>query len=135
MNTKQDARKLDVIGKEGLRRRTVRAVMQRGLTKAEAARVIVITDGHPAHKGKRLTQWLKEHASQCELVLLPGYAPELNSDELLNQDLKSNVFSSGRPRTQTDLIDQTRCYLRTTQKRPDIVRAYFQEAHVSYAAE
>ena len=98
-------------------------------------KVIVITDGHPAHKGKRVTQWLKEHASQCDLVLLPGYAPELNPDELLNQDLKSNVFSSGRPRTQTDLIDQTRCYLRATQKRPDIVRAYFQEAHVSYAAE
>ena len=43
MNTKQDARKLDVIGKEDLRRRTVRAVMQRGLTKAEAARVFGVS--------------------------------------------------------------------------------------------
>lgn len=98
-------------------------------------KVIVITDGHPAHKGRRLKQWLKEHASQCELVLLPGYAPELNPDELLNQDLKSNVFSPGRPRTQEELIAQTRSYLMATQKRPDIVRAYFQEAHVNYAAE
>jgi len=98
-------------------------------------KVIVIADGHPAHKSKRVKQWLKEHASQCELVLLPGYAPELNPDELLNQDLKSNVFSHGRPHTRTDLIEQTRCYLRGTQKRPDIVRGYFQEAHVSYAAK
>ena len=98
-------------------------------------KVIVITDGHPAHKGRRVEQWLKEHASQCELVLLPGYAPELNPDELLNQDLKSNVFSSRRPRTRDELVTQTRSYLRATQKRPDIVRAYFQEAHVNYAAE
>lgn len=98
-------------------------------------KVIVIADGHPAHKGRRLKQWLKEHASQCELVLLPGYAPELNPDELLNQDLKSNVFSSGRPRMRDELIAQTRSYLKATQKRPDIVRAYFQEAHVNYAAK
>ncbi len=98
-------------------------------------RIIVIVDGHPAHRGRRLRQWLQEHTSQCELVLLPGYAPELNPDELLNQDLKSNVFSSGRPRTRDELVAQTRSYLRATQKRPDIVRAYFQEAHVNYAAE
>ena len=98
-------------------------------------KVIVIVDGHPAHRGRRLQQWLQEHTSQCELVLLPGYAPELNPDELLNQDLKSNVFSSGRPRTRDELVSQTRSYLRATQKRPDIVRAYFQEAHVNYAAE
>ncbi len=98
-------------------------------------KVIVIADGHPAHKGRRVKQWLEKHARQCELVLLPGYAPELNPDELLNQDLKSNVFSSGRPRTRDELVGQTRSYLRATQKRPDIVRAYFQEAHVNYAAE
>jgi len=98
-------------------------------------KVIVIADGHPAHRGRRLQRWLQEHASQCELVLLPSYAPELNPDELLNQDLKSNVFSSGRPRTRDELVKQTRSYLGATQKRPDIVRAYFQEAHVNYAAE
>lgn len=98
-------------------------------------KIIVIADGHPAHRGRRLRQWLEEHASQCELVLLPGYAPELNPDELLNQDLKSNVFRSGRPKTRDELVGQTRSYLRATQKRPDIVRAYFQEAHVNYAAE
>ena len=97
-------------------------------------RIIVIADGHPAHRGRRLRQWLQEHASQCELVLLPGYAPELNPDELLNQDLKSNVFWSGRPKTRDELVGQTRSYLRATQQRPDIVRAYFQEAHVNYAA-
>jgi transposase len=97
-------------------------------------KIIVIADGHPTHKGKRVRQWLKDHASECELVLLPGYAPELNPDELLNQDLKSNVFSMGRPHNQTELMQQARCYLRATQNRPEIVQAYFEEPHVNYAA-
>lgn len=98
-------------------------------------KVIVIADGHPAHKGREVKAWLKKNASKCELVLLPGYAPELNPDELLNQDLKSNVFAAGRPYTPEDLMAQTHSYLKATQKRPDIVRAYFQEAHVNYAAK
>jgi transposase len=98
-------------------------------------KVIVIADGHPVHKGRRVKQWLKDHAAQCEMVLLPGYAPDLNPDELLNQDLKSNVFSTGRPHTRDDLISQTRSYLMATQKRTDIVKAYFQESHVNYAAQ
>ena len=48
MNTKQVARKLDLIGKEDLRRRTVWAVIEQGLSKAEAARVLGVsrTSGH-----------------------------------------------------------------------------------------
>lgn len=97
-------------------------------------KVFVIADGHPAHKGARVRAWLKAHAAQCELVFLPGYAPELNPDELLNQDLKSNVFSVARPHTCAELVAQARSYLTATQKRPDIVQGYFQEAHVYYAA-
>jgi transposase len=43
MNTKQDARKLDLIGKEDLRRRTVRAVLQQGLSKTEVARIFGVS--------------------------------------------------------------------------------------------
>jgi len=97
-------------------------------------KVIVIADNHPAHCGNRVREWLTNHAAQCELVMLPAYAPELNPDELLNQDLKSNVFASGRPRTKSELIEKTETYLRATELRPDIVCAYFEEANVNYAA-
>ncbi|MFQ5415267.1 MAG: transposase, partial [Phycisphaerae bacterium] len=69
-----------------------------------------------------------EHAAECELVLLPGYAPEFNPDELLNQDLKSNVFSSGRPRTRDELIAQPGYHRRHAPRtrgphpRPDAIR-------------
>jgi transposase len=89
-------------------------------------KVIVIADGHPVHKGRRVKQWLEEHKSECELVILPGYAPELNPDELLNQDLKSNVFSAGRaahPRRIGDsdsLVSQK--YPESTRHRPRLLR-------------
>lgn len=104
------------------------------LTRDAGRKVIIIADGHPAHKGRKVKEWLRRHEDECELVLLPGYAPELNPDELLNQDLKSNVFRCGRPRDRQELAGQTRSYLRGTQKRPDIVRSYFEEPHVNYAA-
>jgi transposase len=43
MTTKQDARKLDALGKEDLRRRVVRAALHEGLSKAEAARVFGVS--------------------------------------------------------------------------------------------
>jgi len=82
----------------------------------------------------RIRRWLAAHAEECELVLLPPYAPELNPDENLNQDLKVNVFSTGRPATKRQMIRQTRSYLASTQKRPDVVQSFFKETHVAYAA-
>jgi len=105
------------------------------LVRDSARKVIVIADGHPAHKGAKLTQWLDQYQDECELVLLPPYAPELNPDEVLNQDLKANVFSAGRPAAKDEMIHQTRCYLTATQRRPDVVQSFFEETHVAYAAE
>jgi hypothetical protein len=44
------------------------------------------------------------------------------------------VFAAARPKNADELIAQTRTYLIGTQKRPDIVRAYFEVAPVNYAA-
>ena len=60
--------------------------------------------------------------------------PELNPDECLNQDVKSNAVGRKRAGTQSHLISNVRSHLRSTQKRPDKVMRYFEEAHVTYAA-
>ncbi|MFZ5500626.1 MAG: hypothetical protein ACOY58_01760 [Candidatus Micrarchaeota archaeon] len=39
-----------------------------------------------------------------------------------------------RPSTKSEMVADVRSYLRSTQKRPDIVRNYFNEEHVRYAA-
>jgi hypothetical protein len=69
-----------------------------------------------------------------DTFFLPGYSPELNPDELLNQDVKSNALGRQRPRYQGEMMHLVRTYLWSTQRRPDIVRNYFREKHVAYAA-
>jgi Flp pilus assembly CpaF family ATPase len=91
-------------------------------------KVIVICGGQSSHKGTKLNRRLKAHSDECELVLLPAYAPELKSDEVLNQDLKTNVFSSRRPSTKDQMIDQTRLHLTSTQRRPDMSRLFSRNA-------
>ena len=49
-------------------------------------KVYLIADGHPVHKSRAVTRWLENHAAQIRIFWLPAYSPELNPDELLNQD-------------------------------------------------
>jgi hypothetical protein len=77
--------------------------------------------------------WIQAHAEQIELQFLPGYAPELNPTELLNQDVKTNALGHRRPHTQNELIGDTRSYLRSRQRTPQVVARYFEEKQVSYA--
>jgi len=65
---------------------------------------------------------------------LPGYSPDLNPDELLNQDVKSNAVGRRRPANQQEMMATVRSYLRSTQRQPHIVRNYFNQEDVRYAA-
>jgi transposase len=96
--------------------------------------IYLIVDGHPVHRSSKVRKWLSEHEGEIKMFRLPSYSPELNPDELLNQDAKSNALGRRRPRDQEEMIDGVRSYLRGTQKRPDIVCNYFKEKHVRYAA-
>jgi hypothetical protein len=105
------------------------------LVRHAGRKVFLIVDGHPVHGAKAVSRWLATHAEQIEMFLLPGYRPELNPDELLNNDVKSNALGRRRPAHQIEMISEVRGYLRGTQRRPDIVINYFQEEHVRYAAD
>jgi transposase len=119
------------------KQRFVAAVFIEFLTRlvrqAGGQKIILILDGHPVHRSVKTRRFIEAHAEQIELEFLPGYSPELNPTELLNQDVKSNALGRRRPHTQNELIDDTRSYLRSTQRRPRLVARYFDGKHVSYA--
>jgi transposase len=107
--------------------------LARLVRQAEGQKIILILDGHPVHRAKKVREWVAAHAEQIELQYLPGYSPELNPTELLNQDVKTNALGRRRPRSQDELIGETRSYLRSTQRRPQLVARYFDGEHVRYA--
>lgn len=104
------------------------------LIKQAKGKVFLIIDGHPVHRATLIQKWREQHQHELEIIYLPGYSPTLNPDELWNQDLKSNALGRRRPANKTELNADVLSYARSTQRRPDIVRNYFREEHVRYAA-
>ena len=96
-------------------------------------KVFLIIDGHPVHHATKINNWIQKHTDQIRLFYLPGYSPQLNPDEMLNQDVKSNAVGRRRAKNQPELVANTRSYLRSRQRQPHIVKQYFQEEHVRYA--
>ncbi len=97
-------------------------------------KVFVIWDGHPVHKSRAVERWLQEHNKRIEAFLLPGYSPELNPNELLNQDIKTNAVGRKNARSKAELKSNVRSYARKIQFSPNRVSKFFREAHVRYAA-
>ena len=110
------------------------AFLERLVRFAKGRKVFLIVDGHPVHRAKTAQSWIADHSDQIELFFLPGYSPDLNPDEFLNQDVKATVFSKKRPKTPEDLKALLRAKLHSLQKQPAHIRAYFQARTVRYAA-
>lgn len=96
-------------------------------------KVFLIVDGHPVHHAIAIKNWIGKHSERIRLYFLPGYSPELNPDEMLNHDVKSNAVGRKRAKDQKELVSNTRSYLRSRQRQPHIVKRYFREEHVRYA--
>jgi transposase len=96
-------------------------------------KVFLILDGHPVHRSRVAKAWLARNQQRLRVFLLPGYSPELNPDELLNQDVKTNAVGR-QPPLDVDELMSVRGFMRSKQRRPDAVRSYFRGRHVSYAA-
>jgi len=97
-------------------------------------KIFLIIDGHPVHIAKSTCRWFKEHRAEMRVYFLPGYSPELNPDEYLNQDVKTNAVGRTRPLDRKELMGNIRAYLRSTQAHRSCVKRYFQETHVRYAS-
>jgi transposase len=106
----------------------------RRLVRQVGRKAFLIVDGHPAHRSAALKRWLAGQADRLRVFYLPWYSPKLNPDELLNQDVKSNAVGRRRPADQREMLANVRGYLRSTQKQPQVVRNYFHQENVRYAA-
>lgn len=106
----------------------------RRLLRQNRRKIVLIIDRHPVHVCKAVRRWFKAQRGRMRVYFLPGYSPELNPDEYLNQDVKTNAVGRTRPLDQKELIGNLRAYLRSTQAHRSAVKRYFQQRHVRYAA-
>ena len=105
----------------------------RRLVKQHRRKVYLILDRHPVHRAAAVKAWLAAHRGQIAVFPLPSYSPQLNPDELLNQDVKTNAVGRRANKTLGRMMRNVRTYLNTRQEQPEVVRRYFHHKDVRYA--
>ncbi len=102
------------------------------LLKQMTGNVFLVADGHPVHRSSAVKKFVAEKKDRIQLFHLPAYSPELNPDEMLNQDVKTNAVRRKPPTSQDCMVGNIRSYLHSRQHKPDLVKRYFLAPSVRY---
>lgn len=104
------------------------------LVKDAVRKIFLIVDNLRPHRARIVTAWVAANKDKIELFYLPPYAPDRNPDEFLNNDLKQEMARRATPKTKAAMKSGLTSYMRSLQKRPAKVKAFFQAPSVRYAA-
>ena len=104
------------------------------LIKHKQYKIFLVVDGHSAHKTKLVKAWLEEHKNKIELFFLPPYSPELNPQEYVNQDLKTNIIGKKRPVDKAQMKTNVEDFMHKRKNDKKQVQKYFHASHIRYAA-
>lgn len=104
------------------------------MIKYSRQKIYFVTDGHPAHKTKKLNEWLSTNKKKIEVFFLPPYSPELNPQEYVNQDVKTNVIGKKRPINKAQMHTNVEVFMNDRKNNRKQVQKYFHQKHVRYAA-
>lgn len=94
--------------------------------------IYLIMDAHPVHISQEVEEWLNEHKDRIRTFLLPGYCPELNPLECMNNDAKGQINNAVKPRNLEELITKVCNVLKEIVNDPARVRSYFHNHNVLY---
>lgn len=104
------------------------------LLRSTTGKVFLIVDRLRAHMTPEVAAWVATHRERLEVFYLPCYAPELNADEYLNNDLKGEVNAAGLPHNKKEERSRMQGFMRKLLHLPQRVMSYFQHPSVQYAA-
>lgn len=105
----------------------------RRLIKDSDRKVFLIVDNLRVHHAKKVSQWVEKHKNKIELFFLPPYSPEINPDEYVNHDVKTNLQNKRTPKNLKDLQKNVRSYMRSLQWDKSKVMRFFEHEKVQYA--
>ena len=96
--------------------------------------VYLILDGHPMHRAKKVQECVQGLGGRLVLFYLPPYSPELNPDELVWQDVKTNGVGKRPVSSKEELVQRVTDHLKSLQGLPRKIRAFFQKPSTRYAS-
>jgi len=97
--------------------------------------VHLVLDSLPAHKKAIVREYVATTEGKLTLHFLPGYAPDLNPDELVWSHVK-RTGTARRPLQKGEkLRDKIEEQLAKLQQMPRLVRSFFQTPSVAYISD
>lgn len=104
------------------------------LAKQIKQKTFLILDNHKVHHSKKVKAYIEKHKDKIELFYLPPYCPDMNPQELVNQDVKANSNNFRALKCVNDLTINLRYYLTQVQFNQLKIMKYFTKKEVAYAA-
>jgi transposase len=97
--------------------------------------VLLILDSLPAHKAKIVKDYVASTEGKLEFHFLPGYAPELNPDEMVWNYMK-RTGTARKPLSKGEsLHNRIDAELQQIQENRVLVRSFFRAESVSYISD
>ena len=97
--------------------------------------VHLVVDGLPAHKAKCVKDYVLSTNGRLTLHFLPGYAPDLNPDELVWSHMKRTGVARTPLRKGEKLQEKVDAQLAAIKKLPKLVRSFFMAPSVAYITD
>lgn len=95
----------------------------------------LIVDGLPAHKKAVVKEYVASTRGKLTLHFLPGYAPDLNPDELVWSHAKRTGNARRPLQAGEQLEERVRAQLTELGKKPALVRSFFKHPSVAYITD
>lgn len=97
--------------------------------------VHLVVDGLPAHKKAVVKQYVAHTQGRLTMHFLPGYAPDLNPDELVWSHAKRTGVARSPLRKGEKLRDRVDAQLHTVASDPALVQSFFRHPSVAYISD
>lgn len=96
--------------------------------------IYLIVDRGPAHIAKKTKAFVETLNGKLELFYLPPYSPDRNPDELVWKHLKADTVGRMVTTSKADFKAKVIGSMRSLQKSPDKISAFYQKPSLKYAA-
>lgn len=97
-------------------------------------KIILVVDGHPSHKAKKVREFVASTKGRLELHFLPPYSPELNPDEWVWNNLKSGHVGKMAVQTVEEMRAGIEKAVARLQSTKELVLGFFRSPDLSYIA-
>lgn len=104
--------------------------LEQMLKQHQRRKIIVIEDRAPAHRAKKVQEFVKAYKKRLAVYYLPPYAPELNPDEHVWEYLKAYKLKAHQAQDTKELKKLVKRKMQGIQQKKKVINSFFVGTYV-----